>query len=156
LSEKEMLSLVERLVEEEKRYAEDLKSVASKIKHPVLRALLEGIAMDSLKHSQYYKAIAEYLKGTPFLSEEELRMISEVIERHIEEESHGIKEAAEMLEKASDPRLKLLFAAILEDEKRHHALLVDIRDKIAKHETVTEDDLWDAIWRDSPFHGTPG
>ncbi len=152
----EMLELVERLAEEELEYARELEETASKIKHPVLRALFQGIAKDSEKHSLYYRAIAEYLRGTPFLSEEELKTIEDAIQKHIEEESKGIREAQEMLEKTSDPKLKLLFAAILEDEKRHHALLIDIRDKIARKETVTEDDFWEAVWRDSPFHGTPG
>lgn len=46
--------------------------------------------------------------------------------------------------------------AIYDDEQKHHKLLLDIKDKIAKRETLTEDVLWDLIWKDSPWHGAPG
>jgi hypothetical protein len=52
--------------------------------------------------------------------------------------------------------VKLLISAIADDESRHHKLLLDIKEKIAKPETLTEDILWEMIWKDSPWHGTPG
>ena len=51
---------------------------------------------------------------------------------------------------------KLLLNAILEDEKRHHGLLKQILEVLVKGETITEADWWDILWKDVPFHGSPG
>lgn len=41
-------------------------------------------------------------------SEEELEVIKEGIKKHIEQEAEMVKLAAELLEKVSDPKLKLI------------------------------------------------
>jgi hypothetical protein len=53
-------------------------------------------------------------------------------------------------------KVKFLLRAIFEDEKRHHALLKVILEIIVKGETITEDDWWETLWKDTPFHGSPG
>lgn len=90
------------------------------------------------------------------LREEELKTLKASIEKHLEVEAKMIQLTKEWGEKVEDPRLKMILWAIHEDEVKHHRLLEDIRDKIAKRETFTEDDFWDAVWKDSPWHGTPG
>lgn len=141
----------------EKKYAEELRELASRFRHPVLQALIYGIAWDSDKHSIFYKAVYELLSRTqPLLTEEELAVIKEGIKKHIEMEAEMIKLTEKLARESDDPRMKLIFEAIHEDEIKHHRLLVLIRDKIAEKETFTEEDLWDAIWKDSPWHGTPG
>lgn len=141
----------------EESYAKQLSALSEKIRHPVLKAIFAGIAKDSEKHSVFYRAIAEALSGSqPFLIEEELREIAEVIGKHIEMEAKMLEEARKLLDSTSDPRAKLLLAAIVEDEARHHALLVSVKKRIAEPETFTEETLWDMVWKESPWHGTPG
>jgi hypothetical protein len=55
-----------------------------------------------------------------------------------------------------NPKKKLIMEAILNDELIHHKLLLNIYEIIAKAEALTEEKMWDILWRDSPFHGTPG
>jgi len=50
----------------------------------------------------------------------------------------------------------VLLSAILEDEKRHHALLKSVVKIIVRGETITEEEWWDLLWKNVPFHGTPG
>jgi len=52
-------------------------------------------------------------------------------------------------------RIKLSLSAIYEDGNKHHKLL-NVRDKLAKAEAFEEPDLWDAVWKDSPWYGAPG
>jgi len=104
-----------------------------------------------------YRAPAELASNPqPFITEDELKRVVEVVKRHIETESKMLESVKLMLEETSDPRLKLLLEAIREDEAKHHALLVSIRDKLATAETLREQELWDMIWKESPWHGTPG
>jgi len=49
-----------------------------------------------------------------------------------------------------------LLNAILEDEKRHHELLKRVLEILVKGETITEEEWWDVLWRNVPFHGSPG
>jgi hypothetical protein len=64
------LSIIDKVIEYsklERKYAEELKTMAESIKHPVLRALFLSISQDSLKHSLMYEAITQLLEQTqPF------------------------------------------------------------------------------------------
>ncbi|MEM0005095.1 MAG: ferritin-like domain-containing protein [Desulfurococcaceae archaeon] len=141
----------------EETYANELMKLANSIKHPVLRSLFESIAKDSEKHALMYKAVIEVLESTqPFISEEDLKRVTVSINQHIETEIKMLNIALSIASEAKDPRVKLLISAIADDESRHHKLLLNIKEKIAKPETLTEDILWEMIWKDSPWHGTPG
>jgi len=52
--------------------------------------------------------------------------------------------------------VKLLLTAILADEKRHHELLKQVLEILVRGETITEEDWWDILWKNVPFHGAPG
>jgi rubrerythrin len=141
----------------EKEYSEKLLSTVEKFKHPVLEAVFSAVGLDSLKHSRLYESLARLAESeSPFLTESEFNEIEKSIEEHIKVEAEMVRLTKELLDKASDPRMKLILEAIYKDELIHHQLLVSIKDKLAKRETFTEETLWDAVWKESPWHGTPG
>lgn len=145
------------LADMEEEYAENLKVLADRVRHPVIRALLLGIANDSKKHSMVYKAIVELItRYQPTISQEEFERLAEEISKHIETEAKMIEMTKGLMEQFKDPRVKLLLAAIHDDELEHHKVLTSIRDRIASEYMVSEEDVWNTIWRDSPWHGTPG
>jgi len=153
----EVLAVVSEWMEEELRYSERLRDLASRIRHPVLKAIFLAIAKDSEKHHHLLAAIKEYLEGNrPFITEDDLRLIKETIRAHVEEEKQSIRELSRLREKVDDPALLLLIDAMLDDERKHHKLLFAIEEAIAEAETVSDQDLWDTVWRHSPYHGTPG
>lgn len=152
-----IVDFARELVKIENTYADELRNLASIIEHPVLRALFLSIAKDSEKHALMYEAVISVLTKTqPFISENDLKTIKNVIKKHIETEVKMLEKARQILESIDNPQVKLIAAAIVDDEGRHHRLLVNIQDKIAEIETLTENILWEMIWRDSPWHGTPG
>lgn len=154
---KDILTLSKEMVSKEFEYAKELREVANKFRHPVLQVLLVGISLDSEKHSAFYDAIVKTLTETqPMLSEEELEVIKKGIKKHIEQEAEMVRLTAELLEKVSDPKLKLILQMIHDDEVRHHKLLLNLQKKIAEAETLTEADVWEMIWKDVAYHGTPG
>jgi len=153
----QLASLYRGYAELELKYAEELQKLSEAVKHPVLSVLFAAVANDSRKHSKMYSALAELAEGaTPAISEEDLRTISNTVSRHIDMEASMIRIAKELLEKVEDVRAKLVLEAILRDEVDHHKLLVTIRDTIAKAEVLSEQQLWNQIWLDSPWHGAPG
>lgn len=155
----EVSIILSRLAEAENRYAEELRKLASSIRYTAaLSAIFTALSKDSEKHAELYESLLKIVGETaqPRIFEEDLKLVSEAIDRHIETEKKMIEESRKLLDKVEDSRFRLLLAAIYEDEVKHHKLLVDVKDKIAKIQALTEEEFWDAVWRDSPWHGTPG
>jgi hypothetical protein len=71
-------------------------------------------------------------------------------------EAELIKKIGDVLPTVEDEKVKLLLSAILEDEKRHHALLKMVLEILVRGEAITEADWWDLLWKNVPFHGAPG
>lgn len=150
---------LKRLAEAERKYAAELRKLSESVSYLTpLAAVIETVARDSEKHAQLYEALHSIAAGVPQpkLLESDLKAIEEAVSRHIETERRMIEESRKLFESVSEPRMQLLIAAIYEDELKHHELLKDIRDKLAKARVLTEEQFWEAVWRDSPFHGAPG
>lgn len=139
----------------ESDYAEDLRSVVSAFKHPILQTLIYGISYDSEKHSMFYASLINMLEKGAILSEDELRTISTVIDNHIRVEEMMIESTRDLLKLYDDDRFKLVLSAIYNDELLHHKLLLSIKKAIAEAATITEETIWNMVWKDSPYHGTP-
>jgi len=71
-------------------------------------------------------------------------------------EAELIKKVSDILPTVENEKVGLLLNAILADEKRHHQLLKEVLEIIVKGETITEEDWWDILWKNVPFHGAPG
>ena len=151
------IDLLRELALLEEKYAREIKELSQKINHIVLKTLFEGVAKDSEKHAVIYFSVYRLLsEPSPFISEADFKVIAEVIDRHIKTESLMIEQSKSIVASSSDPRVKLLVSAIVDDEAKHHALLLSIKKWILELETLREDIIWDMIWKDSPWHGTPG
>ena len=61
-----------------------------------------------------------------------------------------------MIPSVSNEKVTLLLDAILADEVRHHALLKKVLEILVKGETITDNEWWEILWENVPFHGTPG
>jgi rubrerythrin len=148
----------EQLSRSEADYARRLRELADKLRHPVVKALVLGVALESEKHSFYYKALAELARGSPVLSEDDLDLLRRELAKHVEEERKDYEELKGLLEgvRDLDVRVRLLLESILEDEKRHHALFKAVYERIAELESVSEQEFWDSVWRDAVYHGAPG
>jgi len=79
-----------------------------------------------------------------------------LIEKHIQMEAELIEKISVVLPSVENKKVKLLLNAILADEKRHHELLKEVLEIIVHGETITEEDWWDVLWKNVPFHGAPG
>ncbi len=71
-------------------------------------------------------------------------------------EERMMKRLSPIIQKTRNEKLKFLLESILSDEKRHHELLNKIMEIVVRGETITEDDWWEFLWRNVPFHGAPG
>ena len=127
------------------------------IGNPTIKGVLKGISLDSVKHAEMYDSAVKLLTSVPqALTQENLDDQKRLVERHIELEAELIEKISNTLPTVENKKVKLLLNAILVDEKRHHELLKEILEILVKGETITESDWWDVLWKNVPFHGSPG
>jgi rubrerythrin len=127
------------------------------IGNPTIKGVLKGISLDSVKHAEMYDSAVKLLTSVPqALTQENLDQQKKLVEKHIELEAELIEKISNALPTVENKKVKLLLNAILVDEKRHHELLKEILEILVKGETITEADWWDVLWKNVPFHGSPG
>ncbi len=144
-------------IEVEKKIVEAAETTVKDVKNLLIRELILGIAKDSEKHISMLSAlIAKATKPSPFIEEKVTDQLADNLQTHIILEQEAMTKYKEILDSDANESEKLVIRAIHHDEVRHHALLKKIQKAIVEKETLTDEDLWDLIWKDVPFHGTPG
>jgi rubrerythrin len=154
--DKDIVSFFREQVKLENQIVESAQNAVKDLKNTVVASVLKGIAFDSAKHADIYKAAESIVSVGQAMSENELSKISEVVSWHINAEEKLIGRLNEIITKTFNEKIKFLLEGILADEKRHHELLKKIMETIVKGETITRDEWWEIIWRDVPTHGSPG
>ena len=155
--EDKLLGFLREQVKIENGIVDSLNKALVEIENPAVKGTLKGISLDSVKHAAMYTSAVNLLTEVPkALTQENLDKQKELVGKHIEMELRLIKRIGQELPKVENPKVKLLLTAILEDEKRHHALLKQILEILVKGETITEEEWLDVMWKSVPFHGAPG
>jgi len=156
-SKNTLLDFIKRQIVVENEIVDSLNEALKSIGNPSVRGVLKGISLDSLKHAEMYDAALRLLTTTQqALSQEHLDKQKSLVEKHIRVEAELIKKISDILPTIENEKVKLLLTAILEDEKRHHMLLSAVLEIIVRGETITEEDWWEILWKNVPFHGAPG
>jgi rubrerythrin len=156
-SKDELVEFLREQVKVENKIVDSLNKSLPEIENPTVRGVLKGVSLDSVKHAEMYASAVRLMTTvSKALTQENLDKQRDLVERHIQMEAELIKKISKVLPTVKDGKVKLLLSAILEDEKRHHGLLKQILEILVKGETITEADWWDIIWKDVPFHGSPG
>jgi hypothetical protein len=140
----------------EEEIVQSMNQALRTLTNPVVSGVLKGISLDSMKHANIYQAAIEVASGSPALSQEEFDRLRETVEKHIEYEEKVIDRLQQVMAKTENTKLKFLLESILSDEKRHHRLLNEVIKIVVRGETITEEDWWEFLWSNVPFHGAPG
>ncbi|MDH7477368.1 MAG: ferritin-like domain-containing protein [Candidatus Bathyarchaeota archaeon] len=153
----ELIEFMRRQIKVENDIVDSLNNALIDMKNPPVKGVLKGISLDSLKHAEMYAAATELLtRVSQAITQEQLDKQKAVVEKHIRMEAELIKKIGDVLPTVEDEKVRLLLSAILEDEKRHHALLKMVLEILVRGEAITEADWWDLLWKNVPFHGAPG
>jgi rubrerythrin len=156
-SNDELVALFKNQIKIEQTIVDSVTKGLTEIKNPAVKGVLKGISLDSTKHADMYSsAISLLTTVSQALTEENLEKQRELVEKHIKLEAQIISKLQEVVPSVQNEKVKLLLTAILSDEIRHHALLKKVLDILVKGETITDNDWWDVLWENVPFHGAPG
>lgn len=157
MDKEQTLAFIRKQIDLENRIVSIVEQNTAKLGHVFVKDLLLAISMDSKKHAGLLKALTEGVKGvTPFISQKERDAIAKGIEEHIKLEAKAVETYAELVEKSDNRQVKIIAQMIREDEIRHHALLKELHKTVIEPETLTEDVIWELVWKDAPWHGSPG
>ena len=156
-SNDELVALFKNQIKIEKIIVDSVAERLVDINNPAVKGVLKGISLDSTKHAEMYSSAINLLTSvSQALTEENLDKQRELVEKHIGLEAEIIKKLHEVIPSVQNKKVKLLLNAILSDEVRHHALLKKVVDILVRGETITDNDWWDILWENVPFHGAPG
>lgn len=152
-----LVDFLKRQIKIENEIVKSLNSGIADMENPPVQAVLKGISLDSLKHAEMYaSAVTLMTSVSKALKQEDLDKQRRLVEKHIELEAELIQKIGGILPSVANKKVKLLLETILMDEKRHHELLKQVLEILVQGETITEDDWWDVLWKNVPFHGSPG
>lgn len=93
--------------------------------NPLVKMLVHWILLDTMKHSEAYQALITLESGITVGSVEKDKMTKELT-LHIDEEADMLKKSERMVEQIEDKNVKELLKTIIDDENRHHRILVDL------------------------------
>jgi len=156
-SKDELVVFLKKQIKIENKIVESLNSALKEIGNPVVKGVLKGISLDSVKHAEMYASATKLLtRVSQALTQEHLDKQRELVEEHIRIEAELIERISEVIPNIENEKDRLLLNAILSDEKRHHELLKKVLEILVRGETITEEDWWDVLWKNVPFHGAPG
>jgi rubrerythrin len=156
-SNDELVELFKNQIKIEKTIVDSVAEGLVEINNPAVKGVLKGISLDSAKHAEMYASAINLLTSvSQALTEDNLDKQKELVEKHIQLESEIISKLQKVIPSIQSKKVRLLLDAILSDEVRHHALLKKVLDILVRGETITENNWWDVIWENVPFHGTPG
>jgi rubrerythrin len=156
-SKDELVKLFQNQIQIEKTIVDSVNKGLEEIKNPAVSGVLKGISLDSVKHAQMYSSAIDLLTSVPqALTEKNLDKQKELVEKHIRIEAKIIKILDDVIPSIQNEKVQLLLKAILSDEKRHHALLKKVLEILVRGETITDNEWWDVLWENVPFHGAPG
>jgi rubrerythrin len=156
-SKDDLIQFLKSQIKVENSIVESLNKSLPEIKNPTVKGVLKGVSLDSVKHAEMYSSAVILLTTvSAALTQENLDKQTDLVKKHIRMEAELIEKITKELPNVTNEKVKLLLEAILADEKRHHLLLLKILEILVKGETITEADWWDMLWKDVPFHGSPG
>ncbi len=157
ISEDELVDFLREQIRTEREIIASLDKALAEIENPAVKGTLKGITLDSMKHAWMYEAAINILTGAPkAITQEQLSKQKRLMEKHILLEADIIRRINEALPRIKDEKVRLLLDAILSDERRHHRLLKEIVEIIIQGETITDEEWFDMLWKNTPFHGAPG
>ncbi len=156
MSESEMIEFFKEQIKLEHQIVESITSSLKNVRNPIVKQVLRAIAFDSQKHAGIYNAATSITKVTPALTDKEFRELKNVTEKHIVDEEKAIGALDRFMPKIEDKKVKFLLESIAADERKHHQLLNKIMELVVKKEAITEEDWWEILWKNVPFHGAPG
>ena len=128
----------------EKSHANKLKPMVDTMRNSIVKMLLSRIMYDSLRHAVTFQAIIDVDTGQTIWNVDKQQMIKE-LNVHIETEKKMIEGTKSIITKVEDNNIRKLLGEIVKDERRHHRLLIRLKEIIESIDVKEQD--WEDLYR---------
>jgi bacterioferritin (cytochrome b1) len=147
---KEMIEMAEI----EEQYAIKLDKDFRGWGNPAVDALIEAIAYDSKKHAVLYRTAAYLVEGKNLsIIDIKFEDLEKSLRKHIETEEKMLKRVKELVNSVENEGAKRLLAEVYGDEVSHHPFMKQLLKLVLKGDTITEEDVFNMVFRDLPTGG---
>jgi rubrerythrin len=130
---KELLDFIERAIKIEKQAVKLYKDTAKTVDNAAIKLIIDELGMDSGKHEKMYKTIKRVLKEQPYSFKDfheekwtDKLVAKRDLSKHIKIEELMIEILEEQIKIVQQPTIKAILEHILEDEHRHHKVLMQV------------------------------
>ena len=147
---------MKEMAEMEEQYAIKLDKDFRGWGNPAVDALIKAVAFDSKKHAILYRTAAYLVEGKSLsLIDIQYEDLAASLRKHIETEEKMLKKVKELISKVENKGAKNLLIEIYSDEVSHHPFMKNLLELALKGETITEEDVFNMVFRDLPTGGAP-
>ena len=147
---------LKKMAEMEEKYAIKLDKDFRGWGNPAVDALIETIALDSKKHAILYRTAAYLIEGKNLsIIDIQYDDMEKSLKKHIETEKLMIQNVSKYAEEVENIGAKNMLREIYVDEVRHHPFMKNLLELVLKGQTITEEDVFNLVFRDLPTHGAP-
>jgi rubrerythrin len=130
---KELLEFITKAIKIEKQAVKLYKETSATIDNAAIKLIIDELGMDSGKHAKMYKTIERVLKEQPYSFKDfheekwtDKLVAKRDLSKHIKIEERMIEILEEQIKIVEQPTVRAILEHILEDEKRHHKLLMQV------------------------------
>ena len=130
---KELLEMVARAIKIEDQAVELYKKTAKTVDNAAIKLIIDELGMDSAKHAKMYREVERVLKKQPYSFKDfheekwtDTLVAKRDLSKHIDIEKKMIEILEETIPNIEQKTVKAIFEHILEDEKRHHTVLMQV------------------------------
>jgi rubrerythrin len=130
---KELLEMIERAIKVEKQAVKLYKETANTVDNAAVKLIIDELGMDSGKHAKMYQTIERVLRKQPYSFKDfheekwtDKLVAKRDLSKHIEIEKQMIELLQEQIKIVKQPTIKAILEHILEDEHRHHKILMQV------------------------------
>ena len=125
--DRELLALLRKWKGVEAITIKSCDTILKKAKNPIMTTLTMAIRNDSQKHASILQLIIDGMTKTAFeLSPDDLAGVSSLLSKHADIEQEAIDMANKAIEMTRDTITKQLLKLILEDEKKHKKMAIQL------------------------------
>ena len=144
------------MAEMEERYAIKLDKDFRGWGNQAVDSLIEAIAYDSKKHAVLYRTAAYLVEGKNLsIIDIKYEDLDKSLRKHIETEAKMLKRVKELMGKVENEGAKRLLAEVYSDEVSHHPFMMQLLELVLKGDAITEEDVFNMLFRDLPTGGAP-
>lgn len=150
---KKRLEYFKSQIELEEKIINSAETSANNIENIIVREMVLGIAMDSLKHKSLLSTLIALHERIALIDEPITDQLKQNLEEHIRLEQQAIDTYQKLLNNLDDEREKFIIRFILKDEIRHHKFLKQLHEDLVEKLTFTTEDYWNWAWKDTEWGG---